>query len=234
MAFDGLAGEFCPAELRSISSAHGSKVPIFVLPDGGVPTLLGSGVLVWVDRASQRAPKTLRGAKASTPDVNRLNRRWRREEGPRWTMDLHLPRIGSGVYVRRRHAAHLCHSVSDAAVSRAMPLQMGMRHDYGVKAKETGLGEHTPIHKTLEQGDDQLRHCWDPHVPAGYNPPLSRRRARRARTVELHAECRWQPAITHSAPAAFARKVSSKLPPARKRKGKHTKRQDAPRWDYRA
>lgn len=67
MAFDGLAGEFCPAELRSISSTHGSKVPIFVLPDGGVPTLLGSGVLVWVDRASQRAPKTLRGAKASAP-----------------------------------------------------------------------------------------------------------------------------------------------------------------------
>ncbi|KAH6980986.1 hypothetical protein BKA56DRAFT_616801 [Ilyonectria sp. MPI-CAGE-AT-0026] len=63
MASDGLAGEFCPTELRSISSAHGSKVPIFILPDGGVPTLLGSASWVgWIEPLSA-PPKTLRGAK---------------------------------------------------------------------------------------------------------------------------------------------------------------------------
>lgn len=104
MTFDGLVGVFCPTELRSISRAHGSKSPSSFC-------LVVVYELSSVRRLSQRAPQNSPRRKRFTPDVNRLNRRWRRE-GPRWTMDLHLPRIGSGVYVRRRHAAHLCHSVT--------------------------------------------------------------------------------------------------------------------------
>lgn len=88
-----------------------------------------------------------------------------------------------------------------------MPLQMGMRHDYGVKAKKTGLRRMHTHPQNTGAGRRPTPALLGSSCTCRIQP--SSLASQGTRTVELHAECRWQPAFTHC-------ERSSKLPPARK------------------